>query len=189
MQKHGVRIETERLVLLLLNVDEAEALAAFARRNRDHHSPWEPLRGEDYYGVEWWRQNLLDLEEETIAGRAAHFAGYLADGGQLVLRANLSNIIRGVFQAAFLGFAVDQSCEGRGLAFEGVQALVRFAFEELNLHRLMANHRPENKRSAALLDRLGFEREGYAKAYLHINGHWCDHVLMARTNPAWHAPG
>lgn len=43
---------------------------------------------------------------------------------------------------------------------------------------------PANERSARLLARLGFERKGYARAYLKIAGRWEDHILTARINPA-----
>jgi ribosomal-protein-alanine N-acetyltransferase len=51
----------------------------------------------------------------------------------------------------------------------------------------MANHVPRNERSARLLERLGFEREGFAKAYLHLDGRWQDHVLTSLTSDRWGA--
>lgn len=57
-----------------------------------------------------------------------------------------------------------------------------------HIHRIMANYMPHNKRSGALLARLGFEKEGYAKDYLLIDGQWRDHVLTALTTPLW-TPG
>jgi Acetyltransferases, including N-acetylases of ribosomal proteins len=68
---------------------------------------------------------------------------------------------------------------------EALQSVLGFAFGSLELHRVMANHVPGNERSARLLERLGFEREGYAKAYLHLDGRWQDHVLTALTNDRW----
>jgi ribosomal-protein-alanine N-acetyltransferase len=52
----------------------------------------------------------------------------------------------------------------------------------------MANYMPGNERSARLLERLGFEREGYAKAYLNIAGRWQDHVLTALVNSLFETP-
>jgi ribosomal-protein-alanine N-acetyltransferase len=49
----------------------------------------------------------------------------------------------------------------------------------------MANHLLDNPRSAKLLQRLGFVREGLAKDYLRIDGEWRDHVLNSLTNPQW----
>jgi ribosomal-protein-alanine N-acetyltransferase len=49
----------------------------------------------------------------------------------------------------------------------------------------MANYRPENERSARVLERLGFEREGLAREYLFIDGAWRDHVLTSLLNPRY----
>jgi ribosomal-protein-alanine N-acetyltransferase len=61
-------------------------------------------------------------------------------------------------------------------------------FDTQNLHRIMANYIPGNERSARLLERLGFEREGYAKAYLNIAGRWQDHVMTALVNSRFETP-
>lgn len=66
---------------------------------------------------------------------------------------------------------------------EALEAGLAWAFGELDLHRVMANHLPRNQRSARLLQRLGFEREGYARDYLRIAGQWEDHVLTAKIRP------
>ena len=63
-----------------------------------------------------------------------------------------------------------------------VTHVIEFAFQELNLHRITATHMPANQRSAGLLKELGFEKEGYAKEYLLINGEWEDHVLNSLIN-------
>jgi ribosomal-protein-alanine N-acetyltransferase len=66
---------------------------------------------------------------------------------------------------------------------EALRAANAFVFGSMRLHRIMANYRPENERSARLLERLGFEREGLARDYLFIDGAWRDHVLTALVNP------
>lgn len=63
---------------------------------------------------------------------------------------------------------------------EALEAGLAWAFGELGLHRVMANYLPRNERSARLLERLGFEREGYVRRYLQIAGQWEDHVLTAK---------
>lgn len=47
------------------------------------------------------------------------------------------------------------------------------------MHRIMANYMPHNHRSGNLLKKIGFKPEGYAKAYLQINGEWQDYILMS----------
>jgi ribosomal-protein-alanine N-acetyltransferase len=61
-----------------------------------------------------------------------------------------------------------------------VRALIPFAFGAIRLHRLEAACIPTNATSMRLLEKTGFQREGYARQYLCINGSWQDHVLYAR---------
>ena len=66
---------------------------------------------------------------------------------------------------------------------EILNACVPYMFDEVGLNRIMANYMPSNKASASVLEKLGFEREGYAKKYLKIAGNWEDHVLTSKINP------
>jgi ribosomal-protein-alanine N-acetyltransferase len=98
----------------------------------------------------------------------------------------LSQIARGPFQNAMLGYAVDADCQGQGLMREALQAVIAHAFSPaVHLHRIQANVRPENARSVALLQRLGFEDEGLAREYLFIDGAWRDHRMFALRNRAF----
>ena len=63
----------------------------------------------------------------------------------------------------------------------------RYMQRSQHIHRIMANYMPHNQRSGGLLARLGFEKEGYAKDYLLIDGQWRDHVLTALTTREWSA--
>jgi ribosomal-protein-alanine N-acetyltransferase len=91
-----------------------------------------------------------------------------------------ANVVRGVFQACHLGYGIARRHEGKGLMYEAIDAGIRYAFGPLDFHRVMANYMPRNDRSGRLLERLGFEKEGYAKRYLKIDGLWEDHVLTAK---------
>ena len=121
-------------------------------------------------------------------GRAARFVlqpkAAPADG-PILGTCNYTNIVRGPFQACHLGYQIARADEGHGLMSEALRATNAFAFDVLRLHRIMANYRPENARSARLLERLGFVREGLAREYLFIDGAWRDHVLTALVHPAY----
>lgn len=174
-------LDTERLQLVTPDASHAEALASFFRDNREHLAPWDPPRPDGIERAEWWADKLPRLGVDPSGVR---FLLIERSSGAVVGTANLSNIVRGPFQACTLGYSLDHRCEGRGLMTEALRRIIAFAFGDLELHRIMANHLPENVRSARVLARLGFEREGYAKAYLYIAGAWRDHVLTALTNPA-----
>lgn len=166
--------------------DAAERIA-YDRRNAAHLRSWEPRRDPALaYDLAWRRAALAQQRADARADRGYSFLAFLGSGeggGGIVASVNLSNVVRGAFQACHLGYSVDAAHEGRGIAFEAVGAVVRFAFDELGLHRVMANYQPTNERSARLLRRLGFAVEGYARDYLSIDGAWRDHVLTARFDP------
>ncbi len=111
--------------------------------------------------------------------------GELAYDNDIIGGVNLNEIVRRAAQFCYLGYGIDEHHQGCGLMTEAVQAIVKYAFEEMNIHRIMANYMPINKRSGALLERLGFTVEGIARDYLHINGVWQDHVLTSLTNSQW----
>lgn len=105
---------------------------------------------------------------------------------QLIGIISVTQIVRGAFQAAYLGYHLAENKQGEGYMTEALQEAIAFCFSALNLHRLMANYRPDNIASERVLEKLNFVREGYAKDYLLVNGEWRDHVLTSLTNSHWH---
>ena len=92
--------------------------------------------------------------------------------------------VKGVAESGALGYWIGQPHARRGYTLAGVKAVCRFAFQQLGLHRVEAACLPQNAPSAALLLKAGFEEEGYAKAYLKIDGDWRDHRLFGLLAPA-----
>ena len=110
-----------------------------------------------------------------------------SSGPEVVGTCNFTQIAKGPWRACVLGYQIARRHEGRGLMREALSATIDYAFRDMRLHRVMANYRPENARSARLLERLGFVREGFARDYLFIDGAWRDHVLTSKTNPEFDA--
>jgi len=100
---------------------------------------------------------------------------------------NLSEIIRGPLQQAFLGYYAFAPHSGRGYMKEALRLLLRHAFDSLKLHRIEANIQPANAASLALVRGAGFVREGYSARYLKIGGRWCDHERWAINAEQWKA--
>ena len=158
-------------------------LANYFAVNEDHFRPWAPAVPDDYNSVTAWKKRLMDRDEEFQRGESVHFIGTDREESHVIGVCSLSNIVRGVFQACYMGYSVAQRYEGQGYMKKIVSHTIDYAFRDLKLHRIMANHMPNNERSAALLKKLGFEKEGYAKDYLMIAGKWEDHVLNSLRNP------
>ncbi len=93
--------------------------------------------------------------------------------------ARLSQIVLGGFRNAYLGYSAFVPFAGTGLMTPGLRLVLREAFGPIGLHRVEANVQPGNERSIALVERLGFRREGYSPGYLKIGGRWRDHVRYA----------
>jgi ribosomal-protein-alanine N-acetyltransferase len=114
--------------------------------------------------------------------RADNFFALLSrrtDDDAIVGLFEFSDVVRGAFQNAYLGYWVGGPFAGQGYMREGMQLALRFAFNELRLHRVEANIQPANKRSLALAKRAGFRREGFSPRYLKIGGRWRDHERWA----------
>lgn len=176
-------IETPRTRLVYLDEDHAELISQYYETNADHLAPWEPLRPRGYHSVGKWRFRCREAQLEHQRGTSRRLVAIMKSTGDIGAVCNFTNIVGPPMEACYLGYSVAKDLEGQGVMSEVVSAAAQHIFETLNLHRMMANYVPENKRSGAMLERLGFEREGLARSYLKINGEWRDHVLTAKLNP------
>ena len=102
-----------------------------------------------------------------------------AGDDELLGGVTLGNLRRGVAQCATLGYWMGEKHAGHGFMGKAVRALLRHVFVDMRLHRVEAACAPNNERSRRLLEKLGFHREGFARAYLLIDGAWQDHLLFA----------
>jgi ribosomal-protein-alanine N-acetyltransferase len=157
--------------------DEAEFLHANAV-GRAYHRPWSynPLTPDAYRGY-------LDALGDRKIG---YFARRRSDG-ELVGWINLSEIVRGNFHSAYIGYCGYPASAGQGYMTEALALVLREAFVTHRLHRVEANIQPENAPSIALVKRLGFELEGMSPRYLKIGGRWRDHERYALRSETWRA--
>jgi len=180
-----VRLTTDRMVLRLVHERDAHRMADYYVENRAFLKPWEPVRDESHCYPSGWQARLGLISEMQKQGNAYYFILLDPDENHVQGVANFSNVLRGSFHACFLGYSLGEKWQGQGLMFEALQSLIRYMQRQQKMHRIMANYMPHNQRSGDLLTRLGFEREGYAKDYLLIDGKWQDHILTALTYQEW----
>jgi ribosomal-protein-alanine N-acetyltransferase len=168
------RIRLERISL----GREREFLAA-VRRSRGLHRPWSSPPATPAA----FRRHVAALSGPRCVG---YFV--LTSDGALSGAVHVTEIVRGVFRSAYLGFHAFAPHHGRGHMTAGLAAVVVRAFRVHRLHRLEANIQPGNAASIALVKRLGFRREGYSPRYLKIRGRWRDHERWAITAEEWRHP-
>lgn len=162
----------------LLTGDGTELAAAYSR-NRAHLAPWEPARSEGFFTAAWQKAHVEESLRAVAQGRSAAFV--LEDAGaRIVGRLNLSDIVRGVFLSAHLGYWIDQDLTGRGLMRRAVAAVCAQARDDLGLHRVQAATLVHNEASQHVLRANGFTDIGRAPRYLRIAGEWQDHLLFQR---------
>jgi ribosomal-protein-alanine N-acetyltransferase len=149
-------------------------------RSREFLAPWEPTWPEDDLTRGAFRRRLRRYVEDARIDQAYPFFIFRKEDGALVGGLTLTNVRRGVAQAASLGYWIGAPFARRGYMTTAVRALIPFVFDGLRLHRLEAACIPTNAPSIRLLEKTGFKREGYAREYLCINGLWQDHLLYAR---------
>ena len=179
----GPRPEGDKVFLRLPRLSDYKAWSELRTQSASFLKPWEPTWPEDDLTRAAFRNRLGAYAREQEAGEAFPFFMFRRDDARLIGGVRLFHIRRGVAQSAVLGYWIGQPHARRGYMLDGVRAAVSFAFGEMGLHRLEAACMPENAASASVLLKSGFLEEGYAPAYLKINGEWRDHRLFGMVAP------
>lgn len=162
-------------------MSDARAFRAAVRASTDLHRPWTNAPATPARFAAFVRRY-------AARGRAPSHAGFLVfrrNDDALVGVYNFSEIVRGAFQSAYLGYFAFAPLAGTGLMSEGLAAALDIAFGQLKLHRVEVNIQPDNVRSLGLATRLGFTREGYSRRYVKIAGRWRDHIRLAMLAEDW----
>jgi ribosomal-protein-alanine N-acetyltransferase len=167
------RYASERVFLRYLATADRDDFLALVRESRDLHRPWAypPERTDQFDDLmaRCGRDDslcVLAIDRETGA-----IAGVFT----------VSQIVRGAFQSAYVGYYASAAFAGRGYMRDALRLIVDFAFGPLALHRLEANIQPGNAASIALAKSAGFRLEGFSPRYLLIGGQWRDHERYAIT--------
>ena len=159
-----------------LVTDGPEFIAAM-RASRELHGAWIQMPSTPEEFAVYLRRAADPSVERFLACRR--------DDGAIVGFLNLSEIIRGKLQQAFLGYGAVAAHAGHGYMTEAMDLVLEHAFTVLGLHRIEANIQPGNEASIALARRAGFEKEGFSPSYLMIDGQWRDHERWAIRAETW----
>ena len=166
-----------RVAIRPVEASDAAELIAGNLASIGLHEPWvSPCRDQP---------GFLGYLSRCDGDRSLGFIARERESGRIVGVVNLSEIVRGFFQSAYMGYYGMAGMNGRGLMSEAVGLVVTHAFRGLGLHRLEANIQPNNEPSRTLVKKLGFRQEGYSPRYLKINGEWRDHERWAILADEW----
>jgi ribosomal-protein-alanine N-acetyltransferase len=176
--KHNKTIfyANSRIILRRLSPADREEYVKHVTESADHLFPWVRLPG------------TLEAFDEYIM----RFDGEIAectvlcdrDSGEIAGVVDITQITRGAYQRAVVGYYSFIPWAGNGYMSEGFPLVLRFAFEDLGLHRLEADIQPRNSASLRFAEKVGFRREGYSPSFVYIDGEWRDHERWAITADA-----
>lgn len=179
----------DNILLRTAEPQDAEMIVDYFTKNRQYLKPWEPRREESFYTLDSWSKKLIKLGELHKLGLGYYLLILDKSTNTMCGTISFSNLSRFPFHACTVGYSVAEGLQGQGIMSRALKMAVDYMFSVQNMHRIAAGYLLHNERSAAVLAKLGFRKEGYAKDYLLIDGKWQDHVLTALTNPNWKSDG
>jgi len=124
------------------------------------------------------------LERERASGERLELLIAERDGGRVIGLTGLSEFARRD-RRAFVGTWLGRDAWGTGANRESKALILHLAFEVLGLHRVSAYANPNNGRSIAALQRIGFTQEGVLRGWHLHHGDYLDVALLGLMEPGW----
>ncbi|MBZ9609834.1 GNAT family N-acetyltransferase [Clostridium estertheticum] len=174
--KRELTIEGMNIKIHALIPSDAEEVLEFHLRNRKFLRPFEPSRDERFYTLESQKRTLVESYKQFLNGNVVNFGIY--KNNKLIGKIKISNIVMGSFKNAFIGYSMDEKEQSKGYMKESVKLVMKYAFEELELHRIEATTLIDNEKSQRVLSSCGFKELGISEKHLYINGEWRDQMVF-----------
>ena len=146
------RIETERLILRPIQIDDAQDVFEWAGDQEVNKFMPYPLHNSVSQAEEWIRSLGEDKNE---------FVFCLKDTGEVI--GGISMSYHDEYEAYELGYNMKRKYWGKGYATEASKALIQWAYEELGVHDFFAKHANANHASGNVIRKCGFQFEKYGK--------------------------
>lgn len=182
-------IETQRLMIRGATSADYPQWKFVRARNYDYLKPFEPSWPVGCLSQDFFERRVRRLDDDWRNDRTYAFVLFSKDDGALIGGLNINNVARGAANYGSLGYWLDEAAQGRGYMTEAGFAVLDYAFTALHMSRMNAAILPHNDKSRAMLERLGFAEEGFAKKYIQIDGRRQDHVLFGLNAEDFSMPG
>lgn len=172
--------QTERLLLQVLNAEQADSVYHFYSENKTFLEPFEPLRPANFYTIAFHESNLsCEYNAFLKLTYIRYWIFKKEDPITPIGSICFNNFLHGAFQKCVLGYKLSENACHHGYMQEALSFLIPLVMQEFRLHRIEAYVQPDNHSSIRLLSRIGFSEEGYLASYAQINGKWTDHLLFS----------
>ncbi len=177
----AVTLEGSRVTLRPPQLSDWHEWRSVREKNEPALRLFEPTWPEDCLSRAFFKNRLKRQQWDWEHNQARFFLIRLRETDSLIGGVNINYLNFGAARHGWLGYWLDAAHQGKGLMAESLRCVMQYGFQTLGLQRLHAACIPENEKSMRVLRRLGFIEEGFAKAYLQINGVWHDHYLFGMT--------
>jgi ribosomal-protein-alanine N-acetyltransferase len=177
----------ERVYLRRPRAADRAAFLAAVRASRALHASWVRTPASAARYATYIRRYAGPKSRHSTSATHVGLLVCRIEDGALVGVFNLSEIVRGAFRSAYLGYYALEPYAGRGYMAEAFVLVLRVAFLTLRLHRIEVNVQPRNRQSISLVRGAGFAREGFSRRYVKIAGRWRDHERWALLAEDWRA--
>ena len=165
-----------------LTLDDLSAQLELRLVNKTFMRPYDPRQPDHFFTKAGQEGHIRMSMQLWLDDKSYGFGVFERQTGDLIGRVALSNVVRGAWQNATLGYWIAESKNGLGYGTESVRLATRFAFDDAALHRIQAAIMPRNVRSIRVIEKAGYRFEGNSERYLSINGVWEDHRIYALTS-------
>ena len=162
-----------------LKKSDARRLQALLIKDRAWLSPWEATTPGIRYPIDA-RDLVRNLLYQQRKGTGLAFI--IEVDGALAGQINVANILYGSVSSATVGYWIGKDFAGRGAMPIAVALTIDYLFDELGLHRVEIDIRPENEASLRVVEKLKLREEGLKERFIHIDGQWRDHRVFAITS-------
>ncbi|MCR5784858.1 MAG: GNAT family N-acetyltransferase [Eubacterium sp.] len=171
---------TERLILKIENETASPLVLDFYEKNREFFEKYEPTHSKEFYTPEYIREIMRHEYKEALKLTALRYWLYEKSSGTLIGTVNFGRIRTLPYFSCEIGYKLSENAQHKGYATEALSFLINVINKDLNIHRFEAFVMQNNIPSLKLLDKLGFEQEGYIKDYVYLNDRWQDHLLYSK---------
>lgn len=180
-----VILRSDDVILRPLRLRDRKTWHRIRGINRDWLTPWEATlphvpNNQESKNLPTFIEMISSYRREGVAQRSITLS--IWHQGNLVGQISMGGIIFGALRGAHIGYWIDEAHSNKGITTKAVKMLTQFGFEELALHRIEINLRPENAASRKVAEKAGYHLEGERPRYLHIDGQWRDHLSFVREN-------
>lgn len=175
---HSIELVEGDVSVRIVKIRDAKRLEQLLISNRAWLRPWEATNPEGPLSFDVKKQ-IRALLRQMDNDFGLPFV--ICFQGQVVGQLNVANMLWGSVSSAVMGYWITPEVAGRSITPTAVALVSDYLMQNLGLHRVEIDIRPENSSSLRVVEKLGFRYEGYREKYIHINGAWRDHYSFALT--------